>query len=283
VTAPSDGAFPAIATDVPSPARIYDYGLGGKDNFPVDRAAAEAGLARFPDYLIAARNNRRFLYRAVRFLARDAGIRQFLDLGSGLPTQHNVHQVAGQFQPDVRVVYVDNDPIVLAHGRALLATDKSTTVIAADMTRPAEILAHPDTRRLLDLTAPAAVLMLSAGHFIEDDDVVRELLATIREASVPGSYVAFTQLVGVDQEAAAESTELSRSVGIPWKTRMAADIIGFLSGWEPVEPGLVEVTDWQPDPHQPALAPVPEPLRRFAEAGRDHRLVEFGGVARRPA
>jgi hypothetical protein len=282
VTAPSDGAFPAIAADVPSPARMYDYGLGGKDNFPVDRAASETGLARFPDYLIAARNNRRFLYRAVRFLARDAGIRQFLDLGSGLPTQHNVHQVAQQFQPDARVVYVDNDPIVLAHGRALLAKDESTTVIAADMTRPAEILAHPDTRGLLDLSAPAAVLLLSAGHFIEDDDTVRDLLATIREATVPDSYVAFSQMVGVDKEVAAESTEISRSVGIPWKTRVAADIIGFLSEWEPVAPGLVDVTDWRPDPNQPELAPIPEPLRRFAETRQGNRLFEFGGVVRRP-
>lgn len=270
-------------TDVPSPARMYDYGLGGKDNFPADRAAAEVGLARFPDYLVAARDNRQFLFRAVRFLARDAGIRQFLDLGSGLPTTHNVHQVAQLFQPDTRVVYVDNDPVVQAHGRALLATDDSTAVIAGDLLRPAEILAHPDTLQLLDFSAPAAVLFLSVGHFIVDDDELRQLLASVRAAIAPGSYVTFTQMIGVTEQIAAESTEISQSVGLTWKTRVAADVEGFFTDWEPVEPGLVNVTSWRPDPDQPALPPVPEPLRGFEERARtgEQRLVEFGGVVRR--
>lgn len=283
MTSPSDGDFPSIMSDVPSPARMYDYGLGGKDNFAVDRVAAEAGLVRFPDFLVAARDNRRFLYRAVRFLARDAGIRQFLDLGSGLPTTHNVHQVAKQFQPDARVVYVDNDPVVQAHGRALLATDSSTTVIAADLLRPAEIMAHPDTLRLLDFSAPVAVLFLSVGHFIVDDDELRHVLATVRTGIAPGSFVVFTQMVGMTEQIAAESTEISRSVGITWKTRVAADVEGFFTGWEPVEPGLVDVTGWRPDPDQPPLPPVPEPLRGFEQAARagERRLIEFGGIVRR--
>src|SRR5690554_2535873 len=187
--------MPNFATDVPTSARIYDYDLGGKDNFAVDRAAALEGLKHFPEILDAARHNRLFLYRLVRYLARDAGIRQFLDMGSGLPTQNNVHQVAQQFQPDARVVYVDNDPIVLANGQALLATDHSTTVIAADMTEPASILSHPNTLDLLDFSQPVAVLFLSIGHSIMDDEKLRSMLADVQEAVVPGSFLAFTQLV----------------------------------------------------------------------------------------
>jgi S-adenosyl methyltransferase len=293
VTAPNAGESPEfiasdveepsdLRTDVPTAARMYDYDLGGKDSFAVDRAAVQAGLAHFPGILDAARNNRLFLYRAVRFLARDAGIRQYLDMGSGLPTQNNVHQVAQQFQPDARVVYVDNDPIVLAHGRALLATDQSTTVITADMTNPEEILAHPDTRRLLDFSEPVAVLFLSVGHSIVDDATVHSMLAAVKGAIVPGSYIAFTQMVGVDQQVASESTKVALDLGLVWKTRTPDDVIEFLRGLEPVEPGLVDITDWRPDPSQPALAPVDEPLRQYIGASaNDQRHLEFGGIARR--
>ena len=280
--APDSGDLPNLAMDVPTPARMYDYDLGGKDNFAVDRAAVQAGLAKFPGILDAARNNRLFLYRAVRFLARDAGVRQFLDMGSGLPTQNNVHQVAQQFQLDARVVYVDNDPIVLAHGRALLATDESTTVITADMTEPDVILKHPDTRRLLDFSEPMAVLFLSVGHSIVDDETVRRMLATVKDAVVSGSYVAFTQMIGVDQQVAAESTKVAEELGLQWKTRTREDIIEFLSGFEPVGPGLVDITDWRPDPNQPPLAPVDEPIRQYIGASaNDQRHLEFGGVARK--
>jgi hypothetical protein len=166
MTVPEQPSYPDFSTDVPSPARMYDYGLGGKDNFAVDREANLAGLAQFPELLDIARENRLFLYRVVQFLAGEAGIRQFLDMGSGLPSAQNVHQVAQQFQADGRVVYVDNDPVVLTHGRALLAEQGRTTVVMADMTRPHDILAHADVRRLIDFSQPVAVLFLSVLHSV---------------------------------------------------------------------------------------------------------------------
>lgn len=273
----------ALRMDVPTAARIYDYDLGGKDNFEVDREVALFGLKQFPEVLDAARDNRRFLYRVVRFLARDAGIRQFLDMGSGLPTQNNVHDVAQQFQPDARVVYVDNDPIVLSHGRALLAADDSTTVIAADMTEPEKILSNPDTRRLLDFTEPVAVLFLSVGHSIVDDAKVHSMLATIRNAIVSGSYVAFTQMVATSQEAADTFDRVAREMRLEWKTRLASDVTEFLEGLEPIEPGLVNITEWRPDPDQPPLAPVHGPLEPYLGASaKSQRYLEFGGLLKKP-
>jgi hypothetical protein len=285
VTAPSDGDLPQLSKDHPSPARVYDYSIGGKDHFAADRAVALAVNELFPEGVDAARNNRLFLYRAVRFLARDAGIRQFLDLGSGLPTQNNVHQVAGQFQPDATVVYVDNDPTVQAYGRALLASDGRTAILDADMRDLDKILAHPETRRLLDLSSPVAVLFLSVGHFITDDTILQGLLDTVYDTVVPGSYLAFTQMVGVDQQAVDEShARLLKMVQMDWKNRLPGDVARFLRGWEPVEPGLVDITHWRPDPDQPALPEVDAALRPFVGASTKHkRLFEFGGIVRRAA
>jgi O-methyltransferase involved in polyketide biosynthesis len=285
MTAPSDGDFPELDTGRPSPARVYDYTIGGKDHFEVDRAAALTVNALFPEGVDAGRSNRLFLYRAVRYLARDAGIRQFVDLGSGLPTQNNVHQVARQFQPDTTVVYVDNDPAVQAFGRALLATDDRTTVLAADMRELDKILAHPDTQRLLDLSQPVAVLFLSVGHFITEDAVLQEMLDIAYETVVAGSYVAFTQMVGVDQRAVDEAhAQLGARIQMEWKNRLATDVTRFLRRFEPVEPGLTDITQWRPDPDQPPLPEVDEPLRRFVGASENNkRLYEFGGIARKPA
>jgi hypothetical protein len=285
VTAPSDGDFPQLDAGRPSPARVYDYVLGGKDNFEIDRAASQFVHTLFPETLDAAHNNRRFLYRAVRFLARDAGIRQFLDLGSGLPSQNNVHQVAQQFQPDATVVYVDNDPTVQTHGRALLATDGRTTVLAADMVEMDKILANPDTRRLLDLSRPVAVLFLSIGHLITDDATLQRMLDMVHDTVVPGSYVAFTQMVGVDQQAIDEAhAQLTEKIEMEWKNRLAGDVARLLQRWEPVEPGLVDITHWRPDPDQPPLPDVDEPLRQFIGASeRNKRLFAFGGIVRKPA
>ena len=267
----------------PSPARMYNYTIGGKDNFEVDRAASEFVLSRFPEAVDVARHNRLFLYRAVRFLARDAGIRQYLDMGSGLPIQHNVHQVAQQFQPGARVVYVDSDPAVLTHGRALLATDQSTTVVAADIAETEEILAGPEVRRLLDLSTPVAVLLLSVGHLITDDATLQRMLDIVWDAVVPGSYVAFTQVIGVDQQAVDRAhAELLDGIQTDWKNRLAEDVVGFLRRWEPVEPGLVDITLWRPDPEQPPLPEVDRRLRPFIGASqRTQRLLEFGGVVRK--
>lgn len=284
MTSPSDGDFPALATNVPSPARMYDYTLGGKDHFAVDRAAVLAGVAAFPDGLDNARANRQFLYRTVRYLAREAGIRQFLDMGSGLPTANNVHQVAQQFQPDATVVYVDNDPMVLTHGRALLATDERTTVIGADMTQPEDILDHPDAQRLLDHSAPVAVLFLSVGHSVDDDGAVTRTLATVRDAVVPGSYLAFTQMASLDSALAAQGRAMARSQGYVFHVRTQDEVRQLLTlpRLEPVEPGLVDVRDWRPDPDQPPLPPVDEPLQQFLGASQTmaYQGGEFGGVLR---
>jgi hypothetical protein len=281
---PGTGATPTeLNTKVAHPARMYDYCLGGKDNFAVDREAVQIFVERFPEGLDSARENRLFLYRVVRFLARDAGIRQFLDMGSGLPTQANVHQVAQQFQPDAHVVYVDNDPIVLVHGRALLAED-ATTVIQADMTDPQHILARPDVRGLIDFDQPAAALFLSVPHSIPDDQRARDMFAAIIDALAPGSFLAVSQFVGVNADAAQSHTRTANELGLVWKTRTMDDfreLVGEL-GLEPVPPGLVDVCDWRPDPHQPPLHPVDEPLRPFIGWTADNKLVkEFGGVLRK--
>lgn len=266
----------------PSPARMYDYILGGKDNLAVDRETVQAMAGSFPDTFDAVRNNRLFLYRVVRFLASEAGIRHFLDLGSGLPTQNNVHQVARQFQPEASVVYVDNDPVALSHGRALLANDARTTVLAADLTAPHEILASAPVRRLIPPSEPTAVLLLSVAHWIIDDATVHKVLTTLREAMAPGSYLAFSQMVGVDQPAADEANERAAALGMAARNRTPQDVRGFLAGLDPVEPGLVDVRQWRPDPEQPPLAEVDEPLRQFLGAsGQDRRFMEFGGVVRR--
>lgn len=286
MTAPSDGGFPQIDTGPPSPARVYNYVIGGKDHFAIDRAVALGVNQHFPEGVDAGRNNRLFLYRAVRFLARDAGIRQFLDLGSGLPTQNNVHEVAQQFQPDAAVVYVDNDPAVRAHGSALLAKDdKNTAILDADMVDLDDILARPETRRLLDLSKPVAVLFLSVGHFITDDATLQGMIDKVFDTVVPGSYVAFTQMVGVDQQAVDEAhAKLLAFVQMNWKNRLSSDVVRLLRRWEPVEPGLVDITHWRPDPDQPPLPEVDEPLRQFVGASqRNKRLFEFGGIVRKPA
>jgi hypothetical protein len=285
VTAPSDGGYPQISTDRPSPARVYDYSIGGKDNFEIDRTVARMVGEVFPEGVDAARANRRFLYRAVRFLAREAGIGQFIDLGSGLPAQNNVHQVAQQFQPDASVVYVDNDPTVQVHARALLTKDASTVVLDADLRDMEQILAHPVVRRLIDMSRPVAVLFLSIGHFVTDDATLQRMFDSVYEAVVPGSYLAFTQMVGVDQQAVDEAHEkLGAQIAMDWKNRLAPDIAGFLRRWEPVEPGLCDIAQWRPDPEQPPLPELDAPLRRLVGASeKSKRLFEFGGIVRKAA
>ncbi len=279
-----DPQLPPVSTEFPTPARMYDYCLGGKDNFKVDRDAVLAAMRHFPQGVDEARFNRQFLYRVVRFLARDAGITQFLDMGSGLPTQNNVHQVAQQFQPDAKVVYVDNDPIVIAHGRALLEADANTTVIAADMTRPLDILEHPRVLGMLDFSQPVAVLFLSVGHSIADDTTVAEMIATVRERICSGSYIAFTQMCMPDRELVERSAQVAQESHYVFRTRLPETVEGFLAGLEPVDPGLVYIRQWRPDPSQPPLPDVDGPLRQYlgASAGLEHQGGEYGGVLRKP-
>lgn len=271
-----------IPTNIPTSARAYGWLLGGKEHFEIDETFMKATLEVFPTCLDIARQNRRFLYRAVRYLTEEAGIRQFLDMGCGLPTYNNVHQVARQFTDEARVVYVDIDPIVLAHARALLARDDSTVVIGADMRDHEAILEHPDVQRMIDFDEPVAVLFLSVGHHILDAFEPRAVLHGVIDRAVPGSYLAFSQVVCDDPERGARFEKSINGYGIPWRNRTEAEVNELLSGLQPVEPGLVNLADWRPMAVQPPLAPVPAEIAQYDGASlSDPSIYEYGGVLRK--
>ncbi|MEV0293716.1 SAM-dependent methyltransferase [Nocardia sp. NPDC050710] len=278
----------SIPLDRPTSARAYGWMLGGKDNYAIDREIILQVLRGFPECVDIARQNRQFLYRAVRYLVQDAGISQFLDLGCGLPTDNNVHQVAQRFNPDARVAYVDIDPIVLAHGRALLADHQRTTVITADMRDPDALLTDPDVRRLIDFSEPVAVLFLSVGHHLKDVDAVGEgarhaLRHIIDTVAAPGSHLAFSQVVSDDAEVGSAFAAQLDGAGIPWQNRTPAEVDALFVGLEPVDPGLTNLIDWRPDPDQPPLEPVPEQLFPYVGATKQRTDVyEYGGILRKP-
>jgi len=239
-----------IDTSTPNVARIYDYLLGGKDNFAADREAAERLIAAIPDVAAIARDNRSFLGRVVRYLARQGGIRQFLDLGSGLPTQANVHELAQGVAPDVRVVYVDNDPVVASHGRALLASRDRVAMALADLRDPASVWQHPDVAGLLDWTQPIAVLCTSTLHFVADEDEPHTIIAGYRDHMAPGSYLAITHGT-MEEDPAGERDKAAgvyRQASSQLHVRPLADVRRFFDGFELVEPGLVWITEWRPEP-----------------------------------
>lgn len=268
---------------IPTSARAYGWLLGGKDNYEVDRQFMMNTLSVFPSCLDIARQNRRFLYRAARYLAEDAGIRQFIDMGCGLPTDNNVHQVVRQFTDNAHVVYVDTDPVVLAHARVFLADDDSTVVITEDMRNQEAILADPDVRRLIDFDEPVAVLFLSVGHHLLDSFDPRRVLHGILDRAVPGSHLAFSQIVSDDPVRGARFEESINAAGIPWRNRAPAQVDDLLSGLEPVEPGLVNLADWRPMAIQPPLAPVPREIAQYEGASHaDPAIYEYGGVLRKP-
>ncbi|MEX5637572.1 SAM-dependent methyltransferase [Parafrankia sp. FMc2] len=256
-----------IDVSVPSIARVYDAILGGKDNFPVDRAVAEELVAFVPDGREAAIYNRALLGRGVRYLA-EQGIRQFIDLGSGLPTANNTHQVAQRIVPDARVVYVDNDPIVLAHGRALLAENRYTTVITADVRQPEEILNHPDLRSLIDFDQPVALLMLGIIHHLNDDENPNGLVARYRNAVASGSYLFLTHFVDHGAETADLQKAILTDLG-SGRFRTLEEITAYFGGLELVEPGVVHIPLWRPD------GPLPETLRLTEK-------MIGGGIGRKP-
>ncbi|WP_333770659.1 SAM-dependent methyltransferase [Streptomyces sp. IBSBF 2435] len=264
-----------IDVTVPSVARMYDFLMDGKDNYPADRAATEELLKQVPSTKVLALNNRDFLRRVVRRLAEDHGIRQFIDHGSGLPTQDNVHEVAQRVDPGCRVVYIDNDPIVLAHGRALLEQNENTAVIRADMRDTERIWSHPEVRRLINTDQPVAVLFVSVLHCVPDRDDPAEVVRRAAARVPPGSFLVVCQLVSEDEGIRRGVTEfMDRSTGGKWgEVRRERDVAAFLDGTEILEPGLVEVSTWRPDSD---LAPK-QPSREW---------IEFGGVGRivgRPA
>jgi hypothetical protein len=252
-----------INTSVPNPARIYDYLLGGKDNYPADREVADQVVAIAPVARDVVQDNRAFLRRAVRFLTREAGIRQFIDLGSGLPTQGNVHEIAQAIAPEARVVYVDNDAMVVTHSRALLAGD-NTLAVQADLREPGATLGHPEVRELIDFDQPIALLLVAILHFLPDDQDPLGIVARFREALPAGSYLAIshgTRDVPARPDMSAEAmSEMGARVERLYQqttasivTRSRAQVERFFDGFELVDPGLVEIQRWRPDDERSLL------------------------------
>ena len=249
---PGDGAGqeePVLFdTSVAHCARVYDYWLGGKDNFAADRAAAEQAIRDCPEIVPTSRANRRFLARSVRYLATDTGIRQFLDIGTGIPTENNTHEVAQAAAPDSRVVYVDNDPLILAHARALLTShpDGATAYEEADLRDPERILDL--AARLLDFRRPVAVLLLAILHHVDDEDEPYKIVATLMDAVPPGSYLVISHPASdIGSEAAAKMAQsLNEIMAEKITARDRAAVARFFDGLELVAPGLVQVSDWRP-------------------------------------
>jgi hypothetical protein len=250
-------SFPAgIDTSRPSVARMYDYYLNGKDNYAVDREAVAKVAEVLPEVRQVARENRAFLRRAVRYMARQ-GIRQFIDVGSGLPTVGNTHEIAQEIIPGARVVYVDNDPVVLAHGRALLAADDNTTVATADLHNPDDVLGHVETRRLIDFDEPVGILLIAMVHFLASEERP-QVMGRLRDALVPGSHITATHTStdGQSADAIAQIEAVYATTPTPIYLRSRSEISPFFDGLEMVEPGLVMLHDWQPDQEDPGPAPT---------------------------
>lgn len=265
----SRNAAPALDTSVPHPARVYNAILGGKDNFAADRAAAEATIRAFPGNAMAARANRAFLVRAVHYLAGEAGIRQFLDIGTGLPTANNTHEVAQATAPECRVVYVDNDPIVLLHAHALLTSAEpgATSYIEADLRDPAKILEH--AARLLDFTQPVAVMLVAILHLISDDDNPGQIVNTLMDAMPAGSYLVVSHLA--NDLYPEQMAELARGFNEQAATKVIlrdrAEISRFFDGLELMDPGIAKISGWRPRSDLEAAAPA----------------ILWAAVARKPA
>jgi hypothetical protein len=261
-----------INTSEPHPARIYDYFIGGTNNFAADRDTAAEVLRRSPAAHIAARENRAFLGRAVRYLTAEAGIRQFLDIGSGLPSTSNVHEVAQGIAPSARVVYVDNDPLVLAHARVLLtsAPEGRTAYIHGDLRDPAAILSHPDTRAVLDFGQPVALILVAILHFTPDEFKPAEIIATLVDALPPGSYLVASHLTTEhDPVATSAGQQAMREAGMTMQKRDSGVFAGLaFSGLELVPPGVVLASEWRPA----GTGPRPRPSE----------VNCYAGVARKP-
>ncbi len=258
-----------IDTTVAHPARVYDYWLGGKDNFAADREAAERVLAVTPGLRTRVRANRAFLARVVRYLAAEAGIRQFLDIGTGIPSGNNTHEVAQETAPESRIVYVDNDPIVLTHAKALLASgpEGATQYVNGDLRDPAAILQA--AARTLDFTRPTALMLLGILHLIQDSEDPYRIVAELMDALPPGSYLAISHPAS-DIHVAAQAEAQKRyneRVSTPQTMRSRAEVTRFFDGLDLVPPGVVYVHAWRPDP---------------GDVPPSDGVSAHGGVARKP-
>ncbi|MEV1198514.1 SAM-dependent methyltransferase [Microbispora rosea] len=264
---------------VPNEARVYDYWLGGKDNFAADREAAEAALLIAPELPLMCREGRKFLRRTVRFLAA-AGIRQFIDIGCGLPTQGNVHEIARECAPDARVVYVDNDPVVVNHGQALVEENERVVVIHGDVRDPDAILTHPRLRELVDLDEPVGVLLVSVLAAINDDDLTMAITARLREAIAPGSHMVISHAISdlrpevTDKLALLFASEWAVKDDGRLRLPTRAEILPLFGDLEMVEPGLVQVPEWRPEPGE--LRPQKDTVWSVGGVGRKRRSEASG-------
>ncbi len=253
---------------VAHPARVYDYWLGGKDHFEPDRIAAEEVIAVRPTIIRDIRANREFLGRAVRFLAGEAGVRQFLDIGTGIPSANNTHEVAQSVAPDSRIVYVDNDPIVLAHARALLTStpEGACAYLDADLKDTGKIL--QEAAQTLDFSRPVAVLFVGVLHLVSEEDGPHRIMGEMLDATVPGSFLALTQPakdINADQVAEG-ARRYNERVKVPQTRRTYAETLSFFDGMEVIPPGLVQCHRWRPAP---------------GAVGLDENVSAYGGIARK--
>jgi hypothetical protein len=261
-----------IDASVPNSARIWNYWLGGKDHYPVDRRAGDAYRAIYPEIVDVARASRQFLARAVRYLAGEAQVRQFLDIGTGLPTFNNTHDVAQRVAPDTRVVYVDNDPVVLAHARALLTSTRAVTAyVDADLRDPDTILAA--AARTLDFTRPIGLMLLGILGHIDDDDEARSIVRRLLGALPAGSYLTICDGTNDLSEAGVEAQRrYNESGAVPYRLRSAQQIAEFFEGTELVEPGVVSCPLWRPDPVEVRRG-LPAEMDQVAGMGRKPERV----------
>jgi hypothetical protein len=267
--APGAGPLPGINTAVPHSARIWNYWLGGKDNYPVDQEAGDAFRELFPGITDLAQGSRAFLGRAVRHLAGEAGIRQFLDVGTGLPTAENTHETAQRVAPEARVVYVDNDPLVLAHARALLTSTPqgATDYVHADLHDPEVILRQAG--KTLDFAQPVALTLMQVTGHIADYGQARSVVRRLLEALPSGSYLAFNDSVDTHEANAEATRRYNESGAAPYYLRSAEELAGFFDGLELLEPGVVPLADWRPG-SGPAAVP-----------GLSGEVIALGGVGRK--
>jgi S-adenosyl methyltransferase len=271
VTGASDEAVPpGIDISKPHSARMYDFYLGGKDNFAIDRETAAVALRNWPTGPISARENRRFLARAVSYLAGEVGIRQFLDIGTGLPSANNTHEVAQRIAPDSRIVYADNDPLVLAHARALLTSARAgrTAYIEADLREPEKILASPEVLDTLDFSQPVALMLVAILHFFTDEEDPGSIVESLLAALAPGSYLVASHLTPEHNPESIHGMEDTyRASGVTVHSR-TADEFGrtFFSGLELVPPGVVLTSEWRPETADPQ--PLPGEVNVYGAVGR---------------
>ena len=260
----TDDVTAQLNTTVPHSARVWNYWLGGKDNFAVDRAVGEQVRQVFPEIVDAARHSRAFLRRAVTYLAEDAKIRQFLDIGTGLPTADNTHEVAQRAAPQSRIVYVDNDPLVLTHARALLTSTPEgvTQYIDADLADTESVVR--EARKTLDFTQPIALMMLGVMGHVEDPDRARSIVASLVSQLPSGSYLAMSDGTATSERVIESHRQYNESGAVPYHLREVADFKSFFDGLELVDPGVVPIPDWH-------------------SANEEHANVDgYCGVARKP-